>query len=69
MELRDEKLMMAQDHRSLESSLLVIMEALETGHWPKSFLLYHDEWIGDVMREIAMLLKEKYGVEVEEGEI
>lgn len=53
-----------QDAQSLKGSLLVIQEALETGKWPKSFILYNDSWITDVMQHIAAILSDKYNVEV-----
>lgn len=58
-----------QDQRSLMSALLTIQEALETGEMPKSFLMFHDEWISEVMSHIAMILRDKYRVKVPDSEI
>lgn len=58
-----------QDQRSLMSALLVIQEALETGELPKSFLLFHDEWICNTINRIALIMRDKYGIKVPETEI
>lgn len=59
----------AQDQRSLISSLLLIQEALETGEMPKSFLIYNDSYIGEVMSRIANIMKEKYHIKVPDSEL
>lgn len=53
-----------QDSQSLRASLLVIQEALESGKWPMSFIIYNDSWIDDVMKHIACIMSEKYNIEV-----
>lgn len=69
MEGRNEVLASVQDQKSLMGALLVIEEALETGVWPKSFLLYNDEWITHIMCGIARIAKEKYGIKVPDSEL
>lgn len=66
MEAGNEIIRIVQDHSAMESSLLVIMEALETGVWPKNFVMYRDPWLEDVMEKIALLASEKYGISVPE---
>lgn len=62
-------IMLAQDHQSLYSSLLMILEALETGKMPKNFLMYNDEWLDGTMQKIISVMHEKYGIEVPDGEV
>lgn len=69
MELKDEALACVQDAQSLKGTLLVIEEALDTGVWPKNFILYHDEWIAHIMGDIARIAKEKYGIKVPDSEL
>ena len=52
-----------QDNSAMYSSLLMIMEALETGVMPKSFLVYNDNAIDEAMDRISQLLHDKAGVE------
>lgn len=58
-----------QDQRSLMSALLTIQEALETGVMPKSFLMFNDGWISEVMSRIVLILHDKYHIEVPGSEI
>lgn len=58
-----------QDTQSLKGALLVIEEALETGVLPKSFILYNDTWIDEVMSRIAEVMRTKYGIKVPDSEI
>lgn len=51
-----------QDNSAMYSSLLMIMEALETGVMPKSFLVYNDNAIDEAMDRISQLLHDKAGV-------
>lgn len=62
--ITSEEIREVQDAQSLRGSLLVIQEALETGKWPKSFILYNDSWIDGVMTQIAQMLNARYDVEV-----
>lgn len=55
-----------QDNSAMYSSLLMIMEALETGVMPKSFLVYNDSTIDEAMDRISQLLHDKAGVELPE---
>lgn len=55
-----------QDNSAMYSSLLMIMEALETGVMPKSFLIYNDSTIDEAMDRISQLLHDKAGVELPE---
>lgn len=64
----DKTIELIQDALSLKSSLLVIEEALESGIYPKTFLLYNDEFIYKAMSDIAKLMKEKYGIKVPDSE-
>ncbi len=56
----------AQDARSLQSALLLIEEALETGTMPKSFLIFNDEFNDKSFRTISILMRDKYNIEVPE---
>lgn len=58
-----------QDQRSMFSALLLIQETLESGVMPKSFLVYNDGDVAVVMRNIANILKEKYGIQVPDTEL
>lgn len=51
------------------SALLLIQETLESGVMPKSFLVYNDGDVAVVMRNIANILKEKYGIQVPDTEL
>ena len=63
----DEKLIeCVQDEQSMYSALLIILEAIETGVMPKSFLVFHDSDINDVMNTITSVMKSKYGIKVQE---
>lgn len=55
-----------QDNSAMYSSLLMIMEALETGVMPKSFLVYNDNAIDEAMDRISQLLHDKAGVEIQD---
>ena len=55
-----------QDNSAMYSSLLMIMEALETGVMPKSFLIYNDSTIDEAMDRISQLLHDKAGLELPE---
>lgn len=55
-----------QDNSAMYSSLLMIMEALETGVMPKSFLVYNDNAIDEAMDMISQLLHDKAGVEIQD---
>lgn len=55
-----------QDNSAMYSSLLMIMEALETGVMPKSFLVYNDNAIDEAMDSISQLLHDKAGVEIQD---
>lgn len=55
-----------QDNSAMYSSLLMIMEALETGVMPKSFLVYNDNAIDEAMNRISQLLHDKAGVEIQD---
>lgn len=55
-----------QDNSAMYSSLLIIMEALETGVMPKSFLVYNDNAIDEAMDRISQLLHDKAGVEIQD---
>lgn len=44
----------------------MIMEALETGVMPKSFLVYNDNAIDEAMDRISQLLHDKAGVEIQD---
>ena len=55
-----------QDNSAMYSSLLMIMEALETGVMPKSFLVYNDNSIDETMDRISQLLHDKAGVEIQD---
>lgn len=69
METSRDVLSMAQDVSAMKSLLLVILEALDTGVWPKAFLMFNDLWIEDVKSGIAKTLKGKYGVSVPDSEL
>lgn len=60
---------LVQDAQGLKAALLVIQEALETGKWSKSFVIYNDVWIEQVMSKIAKILHEKYNIEVPDSEL
>lgn len=57
-----------QDKQSLYSTLLLILEALETGKMPKSFLVYNDTSIDEVVSNITEAMSSKYGIEVPDSE-
>ena len=57
---------LSQDNSAMYSSLLMIEEALETGVMPKSFLVYNDSSIREVMDCITELLRDKAGVRLSE---
>lgn len=52
-----------QDCTQLQSAMLIILEALETGVMPKSFCVFNDAHNDDIMRSIAIELQ-KRGVKV-----
>ena len=54
-----------QDKQSLYSTLLLILEALDTGRMPKSFILYNDSTIDDVVSSITEIMSSKYGIKTE----
>ena len=54
-----------QDKQSLYSTLLLILEALDTGRMPKSFILYNDSTIDDVVSNITEIMSSKYGIKTE----
>lgn len=58
-----------QDAQSLKGALLVILEALDSGHFPQTFFIFHDEWISGMLGEIAQLMKERYSIEVPDSEL
>lgn len=60
---------MAQDVSAMKSLLLVILEALDTGVWPKTFFMFNDLWIEDVKSGITKTLKGKYGISVPDSEL
>ena len=66
METYNDLISIAQDNSAMYSSLLMIMEALETGVMPKSFLIYNDSTIDEAMDRISQLLHDKAGVELPE---
>lgn len=54
----------AQDEGTMYSALLMIEDALETGVLAKSFLIFNDESIAELMDNIAVIMHEKYGIKV-----
>lgn len=54
-----------QDKQSLYSTLLLILEALDTGRMPKSFILYNDSTIDDIVSNISEIMSSKYGIKTE----
>lgn len=54
-----------QDKQSLYSTLLLILEALDTGRMPKSFILYNDSTIDDIVSNITEIMSSKYGIKTE----
>lgn len=64
----DDLIECVQDKQSMYSTLLLIQEALETGKMPKSFLVYNDTSIAEVVSNITEVMSSKYGIEVPESE-
>ena len=56
-----------QDYALLQSSLLTILEAVETKKWPKTFYVFNSQWNDETLSAIARAF-EKIGVEVPESE-
>lgn len=69
MKMANDNISLIQDAQSLKSALLIIDEALSTGKYPKSFLIYNDDWIDEMMRNIAYLMKTKYNIDVPSTEL
>lgn len=69
METSKDVLGVVQDASAMQSLLLTILEALNTGVWPKTFFMFNDLWIENVKSEIAQTMKDKYGVSVPDSEL
>lgn len=69
MEIKNEVMKELQDAQGLKGALLVILSALESGEYPPTFFIFHDEWIVEMMSEIAELLRDRYGVKVPDSEV